>query len=53
MFASRGLTRRQIADATAKSPETIKTQLNFCRLKLGAKTTTHAVAEAIRRDLIP
>ena len=32
--------------------ETLKTQLHVARLKLGAKTTTHAVAIALRQGLI-
>jgi DNA-binding CsgD family transcriptional regulator len=52
-YASRGLKAPEIADALGKSYQTVKTQLESARLKLNAKTTTQAVAEAIRRGLIP
>ena len=50
---SHGLTRRMVADERGVAPETVKSQTEWIRLKLAAKTTTHAVAIAIRHGLIP
>jgi len=50
--ASRGLEAQMIADTYCVGVETVKTQLKAARLKLRAKNTTHAVAEALRRGLI-
>lgn len=49
--ASHGLTEQMTADTYNVSPETIHSQLRTARLKLRAKTTTHAVAIAIRTGL--
>jgi DNA-binding CsgD family transcriptional regulator len=50
---SHGLTARMVADERGTSPETVRTQTTHLRLKLAAKTTTHAVAIAMRAGLIP
>jgi DNA-binding CsgD family transcriptional regulator len=50
---SHGLTSRMVADERGTSPETVRTQTKLLRLKLAAKTTTHAVAIAMRAGLIP
>ena len=50
---SHGLTRRMVADERQVSHETVKSQTEFIRAKLAAKTTTHAVAIALRAGLIP
>jgi DNA-binding CsgD family transcriptional regulator len=47
-----GLTGTQTADALGISNETVKDQLAITRAKLGANTTTHAVAIAVSLDLI-
>jgi DNA-binding CsgD family transcriptional regulator len=52
-YASRGLTEPETADALGRSLEAVNDRLERCRLKLNARTTTQAVAEAIRRGLIP
>lgn len=49
---AQGYTGTQIARATYRSNETIKRQLFLARQKLGARTTTHAVALAISFDMI-
>ena len=50
--ASRGLEAQMIADVYCVELCTVKSQLKAARLKLRAKNTTHAVAEALRRGLI-
>ena len=50
--ASMGLQMKGIAAKMKRSPETIKTHLTTARQKLGALTTTHAVAIAARDELI-
>jgi DNA-binding NarL/FixJ family response regulator len=47
-----GLNNDMTADALERSPETVKAQTAAIRRCLGAKTTTHAVALAIRQGLI-
>ena len=49
---SHGLTRRMVADERGVGYETIKSQTEYLRHKLAAKTTTHAVAIAIRAGMI-
>lgn len=44
--------RRQVAERMGISDETVKTHLGKAMAKLGARTPTHAVAEAIRRGII-
>jgi len=52
-LASHGLTAAMIADERGVSEQTVRTQLANARVKLAAKTTTHAVAVAMRHGLIP
>ena len=52
-YASRGLTTGETAVAVGRSIETVKSHRKHARWKLDARTTTQAVAEAIRRYLIP
>lgn len=47
-----GKSQPQIAEERAVSLDTIATYVKVIRSKLGAKSTTHAVAVAIRRGLI-
>jgi DNA-binding CsgD family transcriptional regulator len=47
-----GLTGPQTANELCISNETVKTQLAITRSKLGASTTSHAVAIAVSLDLI-
>lgn len=49
---ARGLTNDQIARETGVSPSTIKNQLHSACRKLGVSSRSHAVAEAIRREII-
>ncbi|MGY5808784.1 autoinducer binding domain-containing protein [Rhizobium sp. LEGMi198b] len=51
-LASKGLTSEEIADASDYRPETINSYLKSATKKLGAANRAHAVAEAIRRNLI-
>jgi LuxR family transcriptional regulator, quorum-sensing system regulator SdiA len=51
-LAAYGLTRPEAAQRVGVSKETIKAQLDSARAKLGARTTTQAVAMAIRTGLI-
>ena len=51
-YASEGMQMRGIAEAMERSPETIKTHLTTARQKLGALTTTHAVALATRDGIL-
>lgn len=50
---SRGLSVHQAADEMGIGYQTAKTHLQHVRSTLGAKTKTHAVAEAIRMGLFP
>lgn len=52
VLAAQGLTARQIAEDLHRSRDTISAQLGQARTKLGAKTTSHAVALAFRQGLI-
>lgn len=47
-----GMTGPEAAKALGISNETVKRQLAITRSKLGANTTTHAVAIAVSLDLI-
>ena len=51
-LAAAGLQRNQIAAAMGISEETVKNHLSRARFRLGAQTTTQAVATALRRGLI-
>lgn len=50
---SRGMTAPMAAEAMGITLETVKALLDQVRRRLRTKNTTHAVAEAIRRGLIP
>ena len=52
LWTSHGLTTAMTADMMGLSPETVNDHLERARLKLAAKNTTHAVANAYRRGLI-
>lgn len=49
---SHGLTCRMVGDLLHISPQTVQSTLKRARFHLGAKSTTHAVALALRRGLI-
>lgn len=51
-WASEGFTVDEIADRLSISRNTADTHLRSVRVKLGATSTIHAVAEAFRRGLI-
>lgn len=51
-LASKGLTSDEIAGASNYQPETINSYLKSATKKLGAANRAHAIAEAIRRQLI-
>ena len=50
--ASRGLQGAMIADVLGVGLETVRTQLQTARAKLGAKNTCHACCEALRLGLL-
>jgi DNA-binding CsgD family transcriptional regulator len=52
-YASRGLNTYETAEAIQRSFWTVRSQLARARLKLGARSTTQAVAMAKDRGLIP
>ena len=49
---SRGLTAGMAAEVLGISPYTVQRQLKAARRKLAAKNTTHAVAIAMRQQMI-
>lgn len=51
-LAGKGLTSEEIADASDYRTETINSYLKSATKKLGAANRAHAIAEAIRRQLI-
>lgn len=51
-LAAEGFEYDEIASRLTKNIETIKTQLRAARKKLGARNGVHAVALAIRKELI-
>jgi DNA-binding CsgD family transcriptional regulator len=51
-FASHGLTEAETAAAIGYSKATVHDRLKRCRRLLAAKSTTQAVAEALRQGLI-
>jgi DNA-binding CsgD family transcriptional regulator len=53
MLAARGHPMKRIADTLAISEHAVKLYLELARHKLHARNTTHAVAFAISRSLIP
>ena len=52
-LAEQGLTVGEIAGQSHYSTDAVKSRLQNVRRKLGARNTTHAVAIALSRDLIP
>ena len=51
-LADRGLEDRAIATVMGISPHTVNHYADSARLKLGARTRTHAVALALRAGII-
>lgn len=51
-LASKGLTEDLMAKVIGLSPDTVKHRSKAIRRKLGAKSTTHAVAIALREGII-
>ena len=51
-YLSHGLTARQTADAMTVEYDTVIKHMKAARRELGAKTTAHAVAVALRLGLI-
>jgi DNA-binding CsgD family transcriptional regulator len=51
-YAAQGYTVDETAALVLKSPQTIKSQLMWSRLRLGARNTTHAVVIALRTGLL-
>lgn len=49
---SHGLTSRMAGDLLCVSHETVRSQLKAVRFRLKAKNTAHAVANALRQELI-
>ena len=49
---SHGLTAEMAADLLGVATETVKTHLKAARVRLRAKNTAHAVANALRQGLI-
>jgi DNA-binding NarL/FixJ family response regulator len=47
-----GLTDAEIAEKLAISPKTMRSRLHALRMKMHARTRTHAVAIAFRRGLL-
>jgi LuxR family quorum sensing-dependent transcriptional regulator len=52
-LASNGHRIKRIAELLELGEETVRTHAKKAQLKLGARDRTHAVAEALRRQLIP
>ena len=52
-LASDGKTTEQIAGASGYTPDTVNSYIKSAIKKLGADNRVHAIAEAIRRGLIP
>jgi DNA-binding CsgD family transcriptional regulator len=52
-LVSTGFQTRDIAKALDLGDETVRSHLKKAQTKLGAKTRTHAAAEALRQSLIP
>ena len=47
-----GLTRNQVAEQLSLSPGTVKTHTQNVRMRLGAKTTVHAIAIAFAGGML-
>ena len=52
-YMSHGLTEAETGDALGVGRYAIHDRIERCRIRLGCKTTTHAVAQALRQGLIP
>jgi DNA-binding CsgD family transcriptional regulator len=52
-LASTGALHREIAQVLGLGVETVRTHLKKAQIKLGVRNRTHAVAEALRQNLIP
>jgi DNA-binding CsgD family transcriptional regulator len=52
-LVSAGAQSRDAAKALGLGEETIRTHLKKAQIKLGARNRTHAIAEALRQNLIP
>jgi DNA-binding CsgD family transcriptional regulator len=52
-LVSVGLPFKEVAEYLGIGEETVKTHLKKVQLKLGVRNRTHAVAEAVRRHIIP
>jgi len=52
-LASNGAPSREVAQALNLSEETIRSHLKKAQMKLGVRNRTHAVAEALRQNLLP
>lgn len=52
-LSAQGLMTKQIAESLFVAPTTVKAHLAHIRAKLGAATTTHAVATAYERGILP
>jgi LuxR family quorum sensing-dependent transcriptional regulator len=50
---STGAQHRRVAEALGLGEETVRSHLKKAQIKLGANNRTHAVAEALRQNLIP
>ena len=52
-LVSMGTPYREVAEALGLGEETVRSHIKKAQSKLGARNTTHAVAEAVRQHLIP
>jgi DNA-binding CsgD family transcriptional regulator len=52
-LVSTGTPHREIAKALEIGEETVRTHLKKAQIKLGVRSRSHAVAEALRQNLIP
>ena len=52
-LVSTGRQCREVAQALGLGDETIRSHLKKAQTKLGVRSRTHAVAEALRQNLIP
>jgi LuxR family quorum sensing-dependent transcriptional regulator len=52
-LVSMGGRSHDVAQALGLGDETIRSHLKKAQIKLGARSRTHAVAEALRQNLIP
>jgi len=52
-LVSVGMPFKEVAEYLGIGEETVRTHLKKVQLKLGVRNRTHAVAEAVRRHIIP